>query len=286
MRKYGIGVLGVVLVALMIGLVFSQSSTATAQDAEDEQEMEMDEQMANGHTIYEVTATNPRRNRKVLGEVTDSVQGVPAAPVHAFVWDGDGSDPVEGTAHLEIDPVANTGTIRAEWVDEHGHWGLTQTAFAPPPHPSGLHIGVGADTTALIEDDPVPTNVYLHGDTTAGEPVLPTVFNLLATWGPAEVTLNGEPFENPYDGPAPMWVAHTMVTEGVRNEDGTVGTVDGGIFNPMENPANGAVDPHDREFHVVFHDAPGPETDNFPPPLSFFYHVTFEDVTLEINHTE
>ena len=33
-----------------------------------------------------------------------------------------------------------------------------------------------------------------------------------------------------------------MVPQGVRNEDGTVRTVDGGIFNSMENPANGAVD--------------------------------------------
>jgi len=70
-----------------------------------------------------------------------------------------------------------------------------------------------------------------------------------------------------------------MVPQGVRNEDGTVRTVDGGIFNSMENPANGAVDYQDREFHVTFHDVPGPEGEgNFPPVLSFFYYLTFEEV--------
>jgi hypothetical protein len=52
-------------------------------------------------------------------------------------------------------------------------------------------------------------NVYLHGDTTAGGPVLPTVFNLLTTWGPAEITLNGQPFENTLDG-TPLWPGHTI----------------------------------------------------------------------------
>jgi len=138
----------------------------------------------------------------------------------------------------------------------------------------------------LVVGDPVPVDVYLHGDTTAGGPVLPTLFNLLATWGPAEVTLNGKPFENPLDGPTPLWAAHTMTSVGARNSDGQVLKADGeNIFNPAD-PADGSVDYDDLEFHLVFHDAPGPMTDNFPPPLSFFYHLTFEDVKLSVKHSE
>ena len=218
--------------------------------------------------------------------MVDDVMGVPAQPVDSFVWDGDGSVSLKkAKAKLEIDPVNNTGTITAQWKDEYGKWTFTQSTFAPPPHPTGLRVGPSADTTELIPDDPVTTNVYLHGNTGAGGPVLPTVFNLLATWGPAEVTLNGEPFENPYDGPVPLWVAHTMTTVGVRNDDGTVRTVDGDIFS-MANPANGAVDTDDLEFHLVFHDAPMPMTDNVPPPLSFFYHLAFENVRIELDHIE
>ena len=113
--------------------------------------------------------------------------------------------------------------------------------------------------------------------------MLPTVFNMLATWGPAEVTLNGQAFENPFDGQTPLWIAHTMVTVGARDENGQVHTADGeGIFGAA-NPADGSVDYDDLEFHVVFHDAPGEVTSNFPPPLQFFYHLTFEDVQISIS---
>lgn len=235
---------------------------------------------------YRVRASNPRLNREVQGEVTASVNGVPAEPVDSFVWDGEGSVLVRGTANLKIDPAANTGVIRAQWQDRNGNWRFEQTAFFAPDHANGLRVGSSGDETVLEFDDGVPLNVYLHGDTTAGGPVLPTIFNHLATWGPAKVWLNGQLFENPYDGPTPLWVAHTMTTVGVRNDDGTVRTVGGDIFNPLGNPANGAVDYDDMEFHLVFHDAPGPMTSNFPPPLSFFYHLTFEDVTLSVIHSE
>lgn len=232
---------------------------------------------------YEVNAETPRVNRRTLGEVVAEVDGVPAEPVHSFVWDGEGSVRTEGSVRLEVDPVTNSGEIVATWSDDHGEWEFKQTVFAPPDHANGLRVGSSGSVTELEFGDPVPTNVYLHGDTTAGGAVLPTVFNLLATWGPAEVSLNGAPFENPFDGPAPLWAAHTMTTVGVRADDGTVRTVDGEFFDPTVDASNGAVDNDDLEFHLVFHDAPGPEmTANFPPPFSFFYHLVFEEVTVEV----
>lgn len=233
---------------------------------------------------YEVEAEDARLNREVLGEVVATVDDVPAEPVNSFVWDGEGSVPIEGSVRLEVDPLANSGEIVASWTDPDGNqWQLRQNTFVPPDHANGLRVGSSGAMTELESGDAVPTNVYLHGDTTAGGAVLPTVFNLVATWGPAEVTRNGELFENPFDGPAPLWEAHTMTTVGVRDADGIVHTVDGDVFDPTVDPSNGAVDNDDLEFHVVFHDAPGPEmTDNFPPPFSFFYHVVFEEVTVEI----
>ena len=135
----------------------------------------------------------------------------------------------------------------------------------------------------LIEGDPVVNNVCLHGDTTAGGPVLPTIFNYLVTWGLAVVTLNGEPFDNPFDGPAPAWVTHTMVTAGAHNAERVVKVLDRegneGIYKTTLQGNQAVMDDGDLEFHVVFHDVPGPEkTENFPPPLSFFYHVQFEEV--------
>lgn len=241
--------------------------------------------------LYKVEAENAQLNRRIEGDVTAEVQGVPAEPVHSFTWDGEGVEEVErAKVELEIDPVNNTGFIKAQWTDRNGAWTFEQTVFGPegviPDHSSGLQA-TSLESTQLIFDDPVTTDVYLHGDTSAGGPVLPTLFNHLATWGPAEVTLNGEPFDNPYDGPAPLWVAHTMTTAGVRNEDDTVRIDDGTIYNPALRDQPGNIDYDDIEFHLVFHDAPGPEmTDNFPPPLSFFYHLTFEDVEMEVKHSE
>jgi hypothetical protein len=249
---------------------------------------------SNENLFYEVKASNGRLNRKVTGPVTAEVDGVPAEPVHAFVWDGDGSEPIEGNAQLRIDPVGNAGVIKAEWTDRNGHWKLRQTVFAPPVHPTGLRLGsvasAGMMENLLIEGDPVTNNVYLHGDTTAGEPVLPTLFNLLATWGPGELTLNGKPFENPFtedNGPEPLWAVHTMTTAGVRNDAGEVRMADGSIYNPTKRGEVAAIDYDDLELHIVFHDLPGPEiTNNFPPPVSFFYHIMFEDVQVQIKHGE
>lgn len=237
-------------------------------------------------TIYKVKAQAARAIGIVTGPVIAEVQGVPAEPVDSFVHDGDpaGVQPLDrAKVTLEIDPVANTGFIEASWTDGFGKWTYRQTDYGPPPHSTGLQVGPSAAETRLLEDDPVTTDVYLHGDTTAGGPVLPVLFNLLATWGPAEVTLNDAPFENPFDGPAPRWVGHSMTTVGARFDDGTVRRPDGDIYDPMDS-GFGAVDGEDLEFHLVFHDAPGPTTTNFPDEFSFFYHLQFEDVRLHIEH--
>lgn len=267
-RRYPLLVILFVALAIVVGLAIQSGTEAAQRD---------------GKSLnYKVNANDGRLIRKVIGPITSEVNGIPAEPVDSFIWNGEGIASIVGSAKVSIDPMANTGEIKANWTDEDGNkWMFRQTVFAPPPHPTGLVVGPSASETQLIVDDPVTTNVYLHGDTMAGGPILPTVFNYLATWGPAEVTLNGQPFDNPFDGPVPLWMAHTMTTVGVRNEDGEVLTTDGQIFNPMQ-AANGLVYEDEIVFHIVFHEAPGPMTDNIPPPHSFFYHVTFQDVKLEI----
>ena len=232
---------------------------------------------------YEIKAKDARLIRQVTGEVTSDVQGIPASPVDSFLWDGEGIVPIKGSVKLKIDPVNNTGEIKAKWKDADGNkWEYKQTSFTDPGHPTGLRVGPGANDTELITGDPVVTNVYLHGNTTAGAPVLPTNFNLLATWGEAEVKLNGQPFVNPFGGPSPLWAGHTMLTVGLRNEDGQVlANEDGTIYNPSLSDQGVTYDDQ-IEFHLVF-DAPpmAPDSGNIPP-LSFFYHVTFSDIELEV----
>ncbi|MGF1495593.1 MAG: hypothetical protein ACFB8W_02035 [Elainellaceae cyanobacterium] len=252
---------------------FTHNSVAQTDDGE---------ALLDGDLLYVVSATDPAVIRQVRGEVTNEVQGVVAEPVDSFAWDGEGVTPVSGVAQLVVDPVSNMGELVATWTDQYGDWVLRQSTFALPPMPTGLRIAESADNTRLIEDDPVTTNVYLHGNTGAATPaVLPTLFSYVATWGPADVTLNEQPFENPFDGPAPQWATHTMTISGVYGGDNTVRTESGDIYN-AEQPAVGMSNPDDIEFQIIFGDAPGPETKNFPPPLSFAYHLNFENVALEI----
>jgi hypothetical protein len=235
---------------------------------------------------YEVSAGDARLIRNVIGPVVSYVEGVPAEPVDALVFDGVGVTAINGRLKAELDPVSNTGTIKATWKDESGVWSYRQDAFVNLPFPTGLRLGPSATETELIGPvDTIVINVYKQGDTEAGPPFTPTTFNLIAAWGPATVTLNGQPFENPFDGAAPLWSGRLVVREGVRNDvDNSVRNLDGTIFN-MFDPSHGLVDHHDLEADLFFMDGLdfSPNT-NFPPTNSFFYHIVFEDVKLEITH--
>ncbi len=231
---------------------------------------------------YVVRASGARLNRRLMGPVRRDVHGVPAEPVDSFVWDGVGSTPIEGSIVIDVQPMTNTGIVEAKWTDENGRWTYTQKRFRHPDHhPSGARVGSSIDRIDALLNEGISHNVYLHGDTASGQPVLPTVFAYLAAWGPAAVTRNGKPFENPFELPAPLWIGHLMVTEGTRRPDGTVRTLSGEIYNPSR-AAEGAVEPGDVEVHLTFHDEVFPTTSSVPHLFSFFYHLVFEDVSIEI----
>ena len=237
---------------------------------------------------YKVNAADARLIHHVTGPVIAAVQGVPAEPVDSLVFDGVGVKTIKGKLRAKLDPVNNTGYIDATWQDEYGRWTYHQDTFVNLPFPTGLRLGPSASQTELIGPvDPIVINVYKQGDTQAGPPFTPTTFNLLAAWGPASVTLNDIPFDNPFDGAAPLWSGRLVVREGVRNDrDNSVRNVDGSIFN-MADPSRGLVDHHDLEADLFFMDGlnPSPNT-NFPPTNSFFYHIVFEDVKVDIaQHT-
>lgn len=235
-----------------------------------------------GPLRYEVVAGAPRLNRKLTGPARRFVQGVPAEPVDSFVWDGEGSVEIEGRVTMLVSPDSDTGEIHAQWRDVNGEWEFRQTRFVHPEYVSGVRVGSSVDRIDSFINEAILPNAYLHGDTTAGSPVLPTLFAYVGTWGRADVFLDGARFENPFGLPGPQWDAHVMVTEGVRHPDGTVRTSDGGIFDPTR-AAEGLVEDGDLEVHLVFHDARFPTVDgNFPPIFSFFYHLVFEDVSIRV----
>ena len=232
---------------------------------------------------YQVVASDARLDRRVMGSVTNSIRGVPAEPVDSIAYDGSGSRPIPGQVMMEVDLEAETGLVMATWTDEHGVWVYRQTRFLHPEHSSGMRMSTTKNENKHIVNHGVVANVYLHGDTTAGTAVVPTVFAYLGAWGPADVTLNGEPFENPFELPAPQWLGHLMVCEGVRDEvDGTIRATTGEIYDPARHATQGATDPHDLEFQLTFHDERFPRTKNKPSMYQFQMHLTFEDVEIRM----
>ncbi len=233
-----------------------------------------------------IEASNPILTQRVMGPITNSVNGVPTEAIDGFDWAGQAIRTTEGSIEIKIDSIANTGSIIANWKDEYGDWTYQQAMFEPLDHATGTHIRPPKDTMVAIEDDPITTNIYRHGNTGAGVPLVPTAFNLLATWGTAKVTLNDEPFDNPFDGPAPLWVGHTILSEGMRDADGTVRTTSGEIFD-MSRGSEGKVYPDDLVLHIAFHDMPGPDMNTSTPPVwSFFYQVAFNNVKVKIKHND
>lgn len=231
---------------------------------------------------YRITASRPRLNRRLMGPVRRWVGGVAAEPVDSFCWSGEGSVPIKGTMTIDVEPMRNTGKITAEWTDHNGTWTWTQTRFLHPDHhSSGVRIGSSVYRVDTVINEAIVQNVYLHGDTAAGQPVMPTLFTYLAAWGPGDATLNGERFDNEFEIPAPQWLGHIMVTEGARRADGSVRTLSGEIYNPSRGD-EGAVEAGDIEAHLTFHDDVFPLTTSVPPLFSFFYHLVFEDVRIEI----
>ena len=235
---------------------------------------------------YRITASRPRLNRRLMGPVRRWVGRVAAEPVDSFCWSGEGSVPIKGTMTIDVEPMRNIGKITAEWTDPNGTWTWTQTRFLHPDHhSSGVRIGSSVFRIDTVINEAIVNNVYLHGDTAAGQPVLPTVFTYLAAWGPGDATLDGERFDNEFEIPAPQWLGHIMVTEGARRADGSVRTLSGEIYNPSRG-GEGAVEVGDIEAHLTFHDDVFPMTTSIPPLFSFFYHVVFEEVRIEILQPE
>lgn len=237
---------------------------------------------------YRVIATDLRINRILLGEPTHEIRGVPAQPVDALTYDGRGHVKLKGEAVIEVDPASQTGLVFARWEDEHGSWRLQQTYFHHPEHSSGVRLGRSRKDLSDLINLGIVQNVYLHGDTGGGTSILPTVFTYLATWGFAEVDLDGSLFPNPYGWPGPeRWVSHTMLTEGVVNDqDGTVRAGDNEIYDPKRHKSEGLVDRQDLELHIAFHDERFPMTHNRPAMFAFKIHLIFEDVVLHVVDTQ
>ena len=117
-------------------------------------------------------------------------------------WDHMGNDgktlrPVDGTAEIDVDEIANTGTFQAELELPEGKYVINLEEikeFSP------------------CQDGGIAAFLFEHGDSGCGDANWPKSLLYVAGWGMGSATLNGEPLYEDYE-------IHFMVTQGMRDRN-------------------------------------------------------------------
>jgi len=185
---------------------------------------------------------------------------------HNFAYDGKKVRPVEGKAMVDINSETNTGSVVIELKNIRHQLSATEV--------------LEGDITIVMEefqgDKPfqqgaIAENLYLHGDSGNGPPVMPKLFTFFAGWGTVDIYVDGKKAYEDLD-------AHIMYTEGARVNN-KIMKADGTVYNPKLKSESGFTDSSKREFHIVAHST-DEDKDNFPTN-SRWIHLNFQEVALK-----
>ena len=185
-----------------------------------------------------------------------------------FAYDGENVRPLSGWAEVRLDAEHGTGTItiEVETTPESG-----PIRFSKDASWSGKIRIVQRLNTNEMAMARIVQEMSLHGNTGNEAPVMPTIFNYLATWGPSKIWVNG-------DEVVSMIGSHTMFSERARGANGKIENRDGQVYSPMAALKDGFANRSATEFHYVAHTTQ-PDQDNFPPHTGWI-HLHFSDVSV------
>jgi len=144
---------------------------------------------------------------------------------------------VDGTIEIDVDEIANTGTVEARLRLPEGDFVLTFDRF---------------HEFSACQNGGVAAYLYEHGaDSGCGDMNWPKTFGYLAGWGYGHATLNGKPLYQDYE-------VHFMVTQGVRDRE----TLRASYPPPREgagavNPATQQIDFYIRSPEMNANNTPG-----------------------------
>ena len=183
-----------------------------------------------------------------------------------FAYDGKNVRWLDGKAQIELDPSNGTGqiVIEVETTRESG-----PIRYSKDTNWSGTIRIVQQLNTREMEGARIVEDQMLHGDSGNEAPVMPTLYNYFATWGPSKIWVNGEEVVS-------MVGSHTMFSEQARGLDGTIQNGSGVLYSPMAQVKTGFVSPNQTEFHFVAHTMQ-PDQNNFPPHTAWI-HLHFSNV--------
>ncbi len=109
--------------------------------------------------------------------------------------DASNAHPVQGTAEIDVDEKANTGTFVARLKVPEGDLVIESERF---------------HEFSPCQDGGIAAYLYEHGDSGCGDTNWPKTFIWVAGWGFGKATLNGKPLYDNYQ-------IHFMVTQGMRD---------------------------------------------------------------------
>jgi len=117
-------------------------------------------------------------------------------------WDHMGNDaanlrPVHGTASIDVDEIANSGSFRAELELPEGRYVVELDRF---------------HEFSPCQDGGIAAYLFEHGNSGCGDANWPKSILYVAGWGYGHATLNGEPLYDDYE-------IHFMVTQGMRDRE-------------------------------------------------------------------
>lgn len=153
-------------------------------------------------------------------------------------WDyaAAGRQSMNGTLTIDVDEAENTGAVVTRGTVGGKNFTVRLNEFVGGPE---------------FQSGGIAANFDEHGDSGVGNALLPRMHLLLATWGPGQLTLDGNVTADPYTGDE-EWAAHLMVTDtGVRDDEtGKVLKSDGSSAYDPAAPGDAQIG-NDREAHLV-----------------------------------
>ncbi|MDQ7024265.1 MAG: hypothetical protein Q9P44_01760 [Anaerolineae bacterium] len=247
------------LLSLLL-LILVTSALAVTVSAQDEEEQ----------TVFHLRGTVVQS----IGEYPDN-----------FSYDGSNVIALDrpGFFEVHVDTETNTGIMFARfYVNEYQ---MDADTLLEDAQVTVIFPLFGAPTGVMPEywEGGIATDVDLHGNSGHEAPVLPTVFNALASWGPALVFVDGEQVMGGEEimgvpNVTGAFAGHVMYTNEVRDADTGVvyNEAMDAPYSPMA-PADGiATDDDVSLLHLIVRSEV--RDDEAFPPFSMFMHFNFLDV--------
>lgn len=184
---------------------------------------------------------------------------------HNFAYDGQKVRSVDGEVVVNVNNKNDAGSVVATLRNVRHQFSKNETLDGD------IRIVMNKFVAKQeFHQGGIAENLWLHGDTGQGPPVMPKLFTFVAGWGPTDIYVNGELVYEDLDG-------HFMYTEGARREE-KITKDDGTFYSPKRKAETGFTDSSAREFHVVVH-SKDPDENNFPPHTRWI-HLNWQEVAV------